>query len=46
MMTFMLLASAVVAFAVSIMFLGMFLKRVASIIPHVADINHRVCLSK
>lgn len=42
----MLLAIAVVAFVVSILFLGMFLMHVVSTIPHFAAINHRVCLSK
>ena len=45
-MTFMLLAIAIVVFAVSIMFLGMFLMHVVSTIPHFAAINHRVSLSK
>lgn len=37
-----MLAGAVVAFAISIMFLGMFLKYVINSIPHVATINHRM----
>lgn len=46
MMTFMLLAIAVLVFAVSIMFMGMFLMHIIRTIPHFATINHRVCLSK
>lgn len=42
MMTMTMLASAVIAFAISIMFLGMFLKYVISTIPQVTTINHRM----
>lgn len=42
MMTMTMLASAVLAFAISILFLGMFLKYVITSIPHVTTINHRM----
>ena len=46
MMTIFTFALAGVTFAGMVLCMGMFLKNVVSTIPHVADINHRVCLTK
>lgn len=46
MMTIFTLAFAIVMFSGMVMCMGMFLKYVVNAIPEVADINHRVCLSK
>ena len=46
MMTIFTLAFAAVMFSGMVLCMGMFLKNVVSSIPEVADINHRICLTK
>ncbi len=46
MATIFTLAFAAVMFSGMTLCMGMFLKNVISSIPEVADINHRMCLSK
>lgn len=45
-MTIFTLAFAAVMFSGMVFCMGMFLKNVVNSIPQVANINHRVCLSK